>query len=327
MKITTFSFLAVFATALCAPPAEAQLADTGKVVRLIVPFPPGNAADLQARALGESLRKTGLRAVVENRPGASGAIALEHVLRSPADGSTLLVASLSPIVIAPALNKSLPYDVVRDFTGVALLGFNDVVMLASPKFDGKTISEVINMARAKPGSVRYASIGQGTLAHMVMASLAVELDIDLQHVAYKGSAQALPDLISGDVQLMLDGMPQSLPQVEAGRLAAIAILSKTRSAFAPAIPTLAESGHAALADVNVVGWTGVLVSAATPPAMVKELNAEIIRIMAQPDMVEFMRKQRLQVYPPHSAEQFARQIRSELEGWRRVAKAARVEAQ
>jgi len=218
MKTITISFLAAVAMALCVSPAAAQSADSGKLVRLVVPFPPGNAADVQARALGESLRKTGLRAVVENRPGASGVIALEHVLRSPADGSTLLVASLSPIVIAPALNKSLPYDVVRDFAGVALLGFNDVVMLASPKFDGKSISEVIGMARAKPGSIRYASIGQGTLAHMVMASLAVELGIDLQHVAYKGSAQALPDLISGDVQLMLDGMPQSLPQVEAGRL-------------------------------------------------------------------------------------------------------------
>ena len=327
MKTITISFLAAVALALCIPPAAAQSADSGKLVRLVVPFPPGNAADVQARALGESLRKTGLRAVVENRPGASGVIALEHVLRSPADGSTLLVASLSPIVIAPALNKSLPYDVVRDFAGVALLGFNDVVMLASPKFDGKSISEVIGMARAKPGSIRYASIGQGTLAHMVMASLAVELGIDLQHVAYKGSAQALPDLISGDVQLMLDGMPQSLPQVEAGRLNAIAILSKTRSVFAPAIPTLAESGHPALANVNVVGWTGVLVSAATPPTVVRELNTEIIRIMGQPDMVELMRKQRLQIYPPHTAEQFAQQIQSELEGWKRVAKAARVEAQ
>jgi tripartite-type tricarboxylate transporter receptor subunit TctC len=312
---------------MIAAPVSAQQTETGKVVRLIVPFPPGNASDLQARALSEQMRKAGARVAVENRPGASGAIALEHVLRSPPDGSTILVASLSPIVITPATSKSLPYDVLKDFSGVALLGFNDVVMLASPKFGPATVAEVVAAARAKPGSVSYASIGQGTLAHMVMAHMASKVGVDMQHVPYKGSAQALPDLAAGDVSLMLDGMPQSLPHVESGRLKAIATLGRSRSQFVANLPTVAESGVAQLADVNVVGWTGVLVSSATPKAKVAELNADIIRMMASPEIQTFMRAQRLQIYPPHTAEDFDRQIRVELDSWRAVAKAAGLEPQ
>ena len=304
----------------------AQPADPGKTVRLVVPFPPGNASDLQARALAEQMRKGGQRVAVENRPGASGAIALEHVMRSPADGATLLVASLSPIVITPAISKSLPYDTVRDFTGVALLGFNDVVLLASPKFEAASVRELVAAARARPGGISYGSIGQGTLAHMVMEHMAARTGIRLQHVPYKGSSQALPDLVAGEVSVMLDGMPQSLPQVEAGRLKALAILGGSRSQFAPGIPTVAESGVAGLQDVNIVGWTGVLVAAATPRAKVVELNAEILKIMASGEMQAFMKAQRLQIFPPHSADDFARQIKSELESWKEVARAAKVDA-
>lgn len=304
----------------------AQPADPGKTVRLVVPFPPGNASDLQARALAEQMRKAGQRVAVENRPGASGAIALEHVMRSPADGTTLLVASLSPIVITPAISKSLPYDTVRDFTGVALLGFNDVVLLASPKFEAASVRELVAAARARPGGISYGSIGQGTLAHMVMEHMAARTGIRLQHVPYKGSSQALPDLVAGEVSVMLDGMPQSLPQVEAGRLKALAILGSSRSQFAPAIPTVAESGVPGLQDVNIVGWTGVLAAAATPRAKVVELNAEILKIMAGAEMQAFMKAQRLQIFPPHSADDFARQIRSELESWKEVARAAKVDA-
>ncbi len=304
----------------------AQPADPGKTVRLVVPFPPGNASDLQARALAEQMRKGGQRIAVENRPGASGAIALEHVMRSPADGTTLLVASLSPIVITPAISKSLPYDTVRDFTGVALLGFNDVVLLASPKFEAASVRELVAAARARPGGISYGSIGQGTLAHMVMEHMAARTGIRLQHVPYKGSSQALPDLVAGEISVMLDGMPQSLPQVEAGRLKALAILGSSRSQFAPGIPTVAESGVAGLQDVNIVGWTGVLVAAATPRAKVVELNADILKIMAGGEMQAFMKAQRLQIFPPHSADDFARQIKSELESWKEVARAAKVDA-
>ncbi len=314
-------FLLQFAALLAAQPAE-----SGRTVRLVVPFPPGNASDLQARALAEQMRKSGQRVTVENRPGASGAIALEHVLRSPPDGSTLLVASLSPIVITPAISKSLPYDTVRDFSGVALLGFNDVVLLASQKFEPGSVRELLAAARARPGGISYGSIGQGTLAHMVMEHIAARTGVRMQHVPYKGSNQALPDLVAGEVSVMLDGMPQSLPQVEAGRLKALAILGSSRSQFAPAIPTVAESGVAGLQDINVVGWTGVLAAAATPRAKIVELNAEIQKITAGSEMQAFMKSQRLQTFPPHSADDFSRQIRSELETWKEVARAARIEA-
>lgn len=322
--------LAALFTAIFVLPFPALVAgqgtDAGRTVRLIVPFPPGNASDLQARALGEQMRKGGQRVTVENRPGASGAIALEHVMRSPADGTTLLVASLSPIVITPAISKALPYDTVRDFTGVALLGFNDVVLLASPKFEAASVRDLVAAARARPGVISYGSIGQGTLAHMVMEHMAARTGIRLQHVPYKGSSQALPDLMSGEVSIMLDGMPQSLPQVEAGRLKALAILGNSRSQFAPAIPTVAESGVPGLQDVHIVGWTGVLAAAATPRAKVLELNAEILKIMSSAEMQAYMKGQRLQIYPPHTADDFSRQIKAELENWKEVARAAKVEA-
>ncbi|MFN0160314.1 MAG: Bug family tripartite tricarboxylate transporter substrate binding protein [Burkholderiales bacterium] len=318
--------LAALCLAVLTVAAVAQSTDASRPLRMVVPFPPGNASDLQARALAEHMRKAGRQVTVENRPGASGAIALEHVLRSPADGATLLVASLSPIVIAPAVSKSLPYDIARDFAGISALGYNDVVLLASPKFEAGSVRDLIAAARARPGAISYASIGQGTLAHMVMEQLAARTEVRMQHVPYKGSAQALPDLMSGEVAVMLDGMPQSLPQVEAGRLKALATLGRTRSQFAPSIPTVAESGIAGLQDLNIVGWTGVLASAATPRARVVELNAEIQKILAGAEMQAYLRSQRLQTYPAHSADDFARQIRAELEVWKEVARVAKVES-
>jgi tripartite-type tricarboxylate transporter receptor subunit TctC len=320
------TFIGAALLAMAAAGASAQSGDTGKLVRLVVPFPPGNAADLQARALGEHIRKAGQTVIVENRPGASGAIAFDYVARAPADGNTLLVASLSPIVITPAVNKSLPYNVERDFSPVALLGFNDVVLLSGMKFPGSSVSDLVNMAKAKPGELSYASIGQGTLAHMVMEQISARAALQLLHVPFKGSSQAYINLFSGDVTVMLDGMPQSLPQVQAGRLKALAILSKARSPFAPEIPTVAESGIASLRNVTVVGWTGVLVRAGTPREVIERLNAQTMQILADPEMRTFMANQRLQIYPPHSPDDFAQLIRKELEDWREVARLAKIEA-
>jgi tripartite-type tricarboxylate transporter receptor subunit TctC len=311
---------------MAAASASAQSGDAGKLVRLVVPFPPGNAADLQARALGEQMRKSGQTVIVENRPGASGAIAFDYVARAAADGNTLLVASLSPIVITPAVNKSLPYNVERDFSPVALLGFNDVVLLSGMKFPGNSVNDLVNMAKAKPGEISYASIGQGTLAHMVMEQISARAALQLLHVPFKGSSQAYINLFSGDVTVMLDGMPQSLPQVQAGRLKELAILSKARSPFAPEIPTVAESGIPSLRNVSVVGWTGILVRAGTPREVIERLNAQTMQILADPEMRTFMANQRLQIYPPHSPDDFAQLIRKELEDWREVARLAKIEA-
>jgi tripartite-type tricarboxylate transporter receptor subunit TctC len=312
--------------AMAAASASAQSGDAGKMVRLVVPFPPGNAADLQARALGEHVRKAGQTVIVENRPGASGAIAFDYVAKAPADGNTLLVASLSPIVITPAVNKSLAYNVERDFSPVALLGFNDVVLVSGMKFPGNSVNDLVNMAKAKPGELSYASIGQGTLAHMVMEQISARAALQLLHVPFKGSSQAYVNLFSGDVTVMLDGMPQSLPQVQAGRLKALAILSKARSPFAPEIPTVAESGIPSLRNVSVVGWTGVLVRAGTPREVIERLNAQAMQILADPEMRTFMANQRLQIYPPHSPDDFAQLIHKELEDWREVARLAKIEA-
>ena len=303
--------------------AFAQAPLPQKPMRLVVPFPPGNAADIQARALADQLRKVhGLTAVVDNRPGASGAIALEHVAKSAADGTTLLVGSLSPLVITPATNKSLPYDTQRDFAPISLLGYNDVLLVAGPKFAGATVADLVAAAKAAPGAISFASIGNGTLAHLVMELVSTRASMKLLHVPYKGSGPAYTDLVGGSVDVMLDGMPQALAQVKGGRLRPLAVLSKRRSPLAPSIPTLAESQVAGLGDIEVLGWTGLLAPAGTSRELVERLNAETQKILAGDEMRALFGAQGLQAYPAHGPAYFADYIRAELASWRAMAQAA-----
>ncbi len=307
-------------------PASAQPPALPQTVRLVVPFPPGNAADIQARALAEHMRKgLGLTVVVDNRPGASGAIALQHVATARADGSVLLVASLSPLVITPATNKSLPYDTQRDFAPIALLGFNDVVVLAGPAVQLKTMPELVALAKKQPDDLTFASIGNGTLAHLVMELISARAGIRMRHIPYKGSGPAYTDLMGGQVALMIDGMPQSLPHITSGKFKALAILSKERSPFAKSVPTIRESNIASLQDIEVLGWTGFLAPAGVPAPIIAQLNAETNRILASADMRTFLASQSLQPFPAHSPQDFANYIRTELSRWREVAKAAGVE--
>ena len=326
MRMNRFRCMAgVLLTMLGLASASAQTPLPQKPMRFVVPFPPGNAADFQARALSDQFRKTlDVTVVVENRPGASGAIAFEHVARATPDGTTLLVGSLSPLVITPATNKSLPYDSQRDFAPISLLGYNDVLLVAGPKFTGNSIAELVAAAKGEPGVISYASIGNGTLAHLVMELISARSATRLLHVPYKGSGPAYADLVGGQVAIMLDGMPQALAQVKGGRLRPLAILSKARSALAPNIPTLAESQVTGLTDIEVLGWTGFLAPAGTPRALVERLGAETQKILASQEMRELFAGQGLQAYPPHGPEYFVEYIRTELAKWRAMAQAAGV---
>ncbi len=306
--------------------ASAQTNILPKNIRLVVPFPPGNAADIQARALGEQLRKSlGLTVVVDNRPGASGGIALQYVAAAKPDGATLLVGSLSPLVVTPATNKSLPYDTERDFAPVALLGFNDVVLVAGPEIPVNSLAELINLAKSNPDSMTYASIGNGTLGHLVMELFTMRAGLKMRHIPYKGSSQAYTDIIGNQVSLMMDGMPQALVQIKAGKFKPIATLSKKRSPFLTGVPTMSESSVTGLQSIDVVGWTGLLAPAGTPKEVVAALNAEVVRIFASSEVRDMLAAQSLQSFPPHTAEQFAAYIRTELASWRAMAKAAGVE--
>lgn len=318
-------FVLALAAGMLAGAALAQTALPAKSMRLVVPFPPGNAADIQARALADQLRKLhGLTVVVDNRPGASGAIALEHVARAAPDGTTLLVSSLSPLVITPASNPGLPYDSQRDFAPISLLGYNDVLLVAGPKFTGASVADWVRAAKAAPGTLSYASIGNGTLANLVMELIATRAGMKLLHVPYKGSGPAYTDLVGGNVDLMLDGMPQALAQVKGGRLRPLAVLAKRRSPLANTVPTLAEAKIDGLVDIEVLGWTGFLAPAGTPRALVERLNEETQKILAGDEMRDLFAKQGLQAYPAHGPDYFADYIKSELVLWRTMAVAAGV---
>ena len=314
------------AASLSMQTVAAQTSVLPRTMRLVVPFPPGNTADIQARALGDQLRKSlGLSVVVDNRPGASGAIALQHVAMAKPDGTVLLVGSLSPLVVTPATNKSLPYDTERDFAPVALLGFNDVVLVAGPEVSVNSLPELIALARKQPDELTYASIGTGTLGHLVMELLASRTGVRMRHVPYKGSSQAYTDLIGGQVSMMIDGMPQALIQIKAGKFKPLAVLSRARSPFLPAVPTLADANLQGLQNFEVVGWTGLLAPAGTPREIVAAMNLETTRIFASTEMRDLLAGQSLQSFPTHTPEQFAAYIRTELGKWRAMAKAAGVE--
>ncbi len=306
-------------------PAVTPAAAQGQAVRLVLPFPPGNQVDIVARRLADSLRQAwGAPVIVENRPGAAGALALSHVARAAPDGLTLLASSLSPLVVTPAVNRSLPYDPERDFAPIALLGFNDVVLVGGPRLPANSLADLAAWMRTRAEPLPYASIGIGTLGHLAMELVGTRAGLRLQHVPYNGSAQAYTDLFRGDVALMADGMPQAMAQVRAGRLKALAVFATRRSTFAPDLPTLGESGLPGLDGIEVTGWSGLLAPAGTPPALVARLSADVQDAMAEPAMQSYLHAQGLQSYPRHRPEDVTRFMAAELAKWRDVARAAGV---
>ena len=287
-----------------------------KAIRIIVPFPPGNASDVAARALADRLaQRLGQSVIVENRAGAQGAIGVEAVTKAPADGHTLLITSLSPLVITPHVSKNLPYDPLRDLAPVARIGWTSMILVAPPSFPANTVQELIAYGRANPGKLSYASLGAGTISMLTMEVFKEATGLDILHVPYKGSAQATTDLIGGQVPLMFDGMTSSYGHVKNGKLKALATSATKRSVLAPEIPTLAESGMSGLKDIGVEGWTGMLAPAGTPATIIERLNAEVNLILEQTDFKTRANGQNLDVYAPSSAAQFGAFMRREHAHW------------
>ena len=325
LKCLAAGVLGTLLAATCAS-ASAQ-AYPSKPIRVIVPFPPGNAGDVTARAIGDKLsQRLGQPVIIDNRAGAQGAIGVDAVAKSTPDGYTLLVTSLSPVVITPSISKNLPYDPQRDLAPVALIGWTGMILVAPVQFPASNVQELIAYIKANPGKSTYASLGSGTLSMLAMEMFKRAAGIDVLHVPYKGSAQALTDLIGGQVTLMIDGMTSSYGQVKSGKLKAIAISAQRRSVFAPNLPTMGESGVAGLKDFNIAGWTGMLAPADTPKPVVDRLNSEVNQIMQQPDFKERTTTLGLDLYPPTSPEHFAAFIKEELTRYKETSKALNIEA-
>ena len=323
--VTPGVFLAVLALSLPGGSVWGQ-AFPNKTVRIVVPFPPGNASDVAARALSDKLsQRLGQPVIIENKAGAAGALGADFVAKAAPDGYTLMITSLSPMVISPHINKKLPYDALKDFVPVARIGYTSMIMVVPTNFPVNTVPELLAYAKNNPGKLNYASVGAGTLSMLTMEVFKKSTNSDIMHVPYKGSAQAMTDLIGGTIPLMVDGMTSSYSHVKAGKLKALAVFASKRTELAPEIPTLRETGIPSLFDVTVDGWTGIFAPQGTPVAVVNFLNQEINKVLEDPEFKKRANGQSLDVYTPSTPAQFTDYVRSEYNRWSAVIKPLQIE--
>jgi tripartite-type tricarboxylate transporter receptor subunit TctC len=288
-------------------------------VRLVVPFAPGGQPDVVARSLAEPLsRALGQPVVVENRPGAGGNVAAEAVARSAPDGHTLLVGTNGPLAVSPALAKSLPYDVERDFAFVTLVGTSPSLVAVHPSLGASTLAEVIAKAKAQPGRLNFASVGKGSVSQLSMEQLSAAAGIETVHVPYGGGAQAVAALLAGDVQLLSLNPTALIPHVRSGKVRVVAQTGAKRSPLVPDVPTVAESGFPGF---EAPVWMAIAVPAKTPPEAVRRLHAELARIIREPGMRERL-WDRQWIDPVGSTPgEAAQAVREETRKWARVGRA------
>jgi tripartite-type tricarboxylate transporter receptor subunit TctC len=308
-------------TAIAAPFTFAQGAANypTKPVRLVVPFPAGGTTDILARAVAQKLSEAwGQQVIVDNRPGAGGNIGSDLVAKSKPDGYTLLMGTVGTHAINPSLYKNMPYDHVKDFVPVILVAGVPNVLVVNPSLPVHSVPELIAYAKANPGKLNFASSGNGTSIHLSGELFKAMTGVEMTHVPYKGSAPALTDLIGGQVQLMFDNLPSSLPFIKAGKLRALAVTSGARAAALPDLPTLAESG---LPGFEASSWFGVLAPAGTPRDIVAKLNGAIAGWLASPEAKEKLLAQGA-IAAGGAPEDFARHIGAETSKWAKVVKAS-----
>ena len=307
----------------CAATASIAQNYPAKPIRLVVGFTAGGASDITARIVGQKLTEhLGQPVVIDNRAGASGTIAGAIVARAVPDGYTLLSGATSILAINPALFVKLEYDSLRDFTPVSQTVSMPQLLVVHPSVKATTLKELLALAKARPGELNYSSSGTGSSSHLAMELLKYMTGINAVHVPFKGSGQAMPNLLAGQVQLVFDPMPTSLPHVKSGRLRAIAISTSTRSPAIPDLPTVAEAGVPGY-DSNL--WYGVLLPARTPPAIVTRLNQTLNAILREPEVGE--RFAALGADPRGgTSDEFARYIAGEVAKWGKVIKAVGLRA-
>lgn len=301
--------LALGVSGLASTSVQAEYPD--RPVHLIVPYGLGGTSDLLARILSEHVSPfiAGQPLVVENRAGAAGSIGTSHVARSKPDGYTLLQAFTPEIAIVPALLRNPPYDPLKDLAPVLRVAEYPLVLLANPSFPAKNVRELIDMARQQPSQITYASSGNGSPAHLAFEMIERNAGIDLIHVPYKGAGPALADVLAGHVPLYFSSIAAALPHVRSGKLRALAITSAKRTAAAPEIPSLAESG---LAGFDLITWNGVFVPAGTPRPVIEKLNVAITKVFELPDVKNKLSKEGA-TFAPNTPEEFSAFIRSEVQ--------------
>ena len=288
-----------------------------KPVKWVVPFAPGGTTDILARTIGEKLTiALGQPIIVENRPGAGGALGAEFTAKAPADGYTIMGGTISTHAINASLYKNLPYDPVKDFAPITLIVRVPNMLVVNPDIPAKNVGELIALMKANPGTYSFASSGNGTSQHLSGELFKSMAGVDMQHIPYKGSPPALQDVVGGQVSMTFDNITTAWPLAKGGKLRALAVTTAKRSAVAPDVPTLAESG---LAGYEVGSWQGVFAPAGTPPAIVQRLNAEIVKIINMPDVKEKLVG--LGAEPVgNTPEEFGALVKSEVAKWADVVK-------
>ena len=287
-----------------------------KTIRMIVPFAAGGPTDVMARTVGQKLTESwGQPVVIDNRGGGGGNIGSDILAKATPDGYTLAM-----IIVGHAINASLysklPYDPVKDFAPVTLAGAATIVLVAHPSVQAKSVKELIALAKSKPGKINWASPGTGTPHHLAGELFKTRTGIDMVHIPYKGAAPAVVDLLGGQVSLAFVSLPAALPHIKAGKLTALGVSSPQRSAVAPDVPTIAESG---LTGYELENWYGVLAPAGTPREIVNKLNGEIVKILQTQDVKERLNSQGFEIRTS-TPEQFAAYLKSEIVKWAKIVK-------
>jgi tripartite-type tricarboxylate transporter receptor subunit TctC len=295
-----------------------------KPIRLIVPYPPGGPTDLVGRSIGQKLTEAwGQQVIVENRAGAASAVGTEVAARAPADGYTVLLGTSAGFSINPALGGKLLYDPERDFAPITLLVINPQILVVHPSMPVHSVKMLVALAKSRPGQINYASVGNASPQHLGMEMLKRMTDIDMVHVPYKGTAPAVTDILAGNVSLMFNSMPSVLPQARAGRLRGLAVSSARRSAAAPDIPTVAEAG---VPGFDYVTWYGLFAPAGTPRDIVNRLNAQVAKILAEPELAKRFASQGAEPLS-NTPDQLAQYRRAEYERWRKLIAAMNLKAE
>ena len=315
MTLTRKALVALAAVAL----SGGALAQTwpAKPIRVMVPFPPGGGTDIIAREVTQKVAATtGWVFVIENRPGAGGNLGVDTAAKAPADGYTIVLGQTSNLAINPTLYANLPYNPQKDLAPIVLVARAPLVLVTGANTRFKTLADVVSVAKATPGAINFASPGNGTVAHLTGELFQKAAGVKFQHVPYKGAAQALADLLGGNVELYMSSVPTMLGQIKQGRVRALAVTSTKRTEDLPEIPTINESGYKGF---DAVTWFGFLAPAGTPREVVARLNAEFNKALKEPEM---RKKLAAEGADPvgGTPEQFAALIKDDIVRWGKVVK-------
>ena len=291
-----------------------------KAVRLVVPFAAGGSTDIIGRTVGQKLSEMwGQPVVVDNRPGGSTVIGTDAVAKSAPDGHTLLITP-APFTIVPSLIAKLPYDPARDFEPITLINTTPLVVVVNPGVPAKTMKELISLAKRNPGALNYGSSGSGGSNHLAGELFNAMAGVKMVHIPYKGNAPALTDLVGGHVDVVFNGLTSAMPLIKSGKLRALAVTSLTRAGALPGMPTLDEAG---LKGFQAVAWNGLTAPARTPKEVIARINADVLKVIRSPELVERLRSEGSDPVGNTPA-QYSAFLRDEIAKWGKVIKFAGV---